>query len=292
MKENLSIRAADGYFLSVTSFSPKRSNRKVILINSATGVKQEYYFEFAQYLAAEGFKVYTYDYRGIGGSRPEKLKGFIASMHDWGSLDYHSMLHYISLAHPDLQLIVIGHSVGGQLVGLSPLSQKVEAFVTVGAQTPYIQNFAGGLMRLKLSLFWKVFIPVLTKITGYFPASSLGLFEDLPLGVAKQWADWAKSRNYVFDEFPDERKRFSSLQQASLMISFSDDDLAPKAAVEDLMQFYPNLKWNHLHLRPEDVLQQKVGHFGFFKNFMQSTMWREAVNWINATLEQKRSKAA
>jgi predicted alpha/beta hydrolase len=233
MKENLSVRTTDGYFLSVTCFNPKRSNRKVILINSATGVKQSYYSDFASYLANEGFKVYTYDYRGIGDSRPEKLKGFMASMHEWGSVDYHSMVQYITLAHPDLQLVVIGHSVGGQLIGLTDLSRKADAFVTVGAQTPYIQNFGGGMMRIKLHFFWNVLIPVFTKLAGYFPASKLGLFEDLPGPVAKQWARWAKTKNYLFSDFPEESKRFATLQQPSLMISFSDDELAPKPAVKD-----------------------------------------------------------
>jgi predicted alpha/beta hydrolase len=292
MKENLSIRTIDGYFLSVTCFTPSRFNRNIVLINSATGVKQNYYRDFAAYLSTEGFKVYTYDYRGIGGSRPAKMRHFLATMEDWGSLDYHSMVQYITLAHPDLQLVVIGHSLGGQLIGMSSLSAKADAIVTIGSQTPYWKNFEGNFTKLKLWFFWYTLIPLTTKLFGYFPGSLIRLFEDLPEGVARQWARWAKTKNFIFDEFPEKRKQYAALSQPGLMISFSDDELAPRAAVEDLMQIYSNVKWNHMHLRPEDVIQRKVGHFGFFRKLMHSTMWRETVNWINAVLEEKRKKAA
>ena len=44
---------------------------------------------FAAYLHAAGCEVLTYDYRGIGGSRPARLlRGFRAGWIEWGSLDF------------------------------------------------------------------------------------------------------------------------------------------------------------------------------------------------------------
>jgi predicted alpha/beta hydrolase len=292
MKETLKVMALDGVVLSATRFSPDKSNGKVVLINSATGVKQNYYHDFASFLSDAGFTVYTYDYRGIGGSRPAKLRGFKASLKDWGVFDYQAMLQDIFRSHPHSGILVAGHSVGGQIVGFSPLTSKVDALVMIGSQTPFWKNYKGFWMQVKLFIFWFVTIPFFTRIAGYFPASKLGLFEDLPKDVAKQWARWARSENYIFGEFPEMENKFSSLNRPALMISFSDDDLAPREAVIDLIQRYGKIRWDHWHFKPEDLMQNVIGHFGFFKKRMQDTLWKETLTWMNNPPSLKESKAA
>lgn len=277
MKENLTITASDGYQLSVKCFLPKNPNGDIVLINSATGVKQQYYGEFASFIAEQGFRVYTYDYRGIGESSPTSLVGFDASMHEWGTLDYHAVLKTLFTTFPDSKMTVIGHSVGGQIIGMSPLSENVDNIITIAAQTPYWKNFGS---QSKLFTFWYVMIPFFTKMFGYFPAAKLGLFENLPAGVALQWSRWAKSKSYVFDELPYMKERFRSLHQPALMISFSDDDYAPKGSVMNLMSFFKNLKWNHWHLNPSDIKQNKIGHFGFFRKKLASNMWTDITRWM------------
>jgi predicted alpha/beta hydrolase len=289
MKEIIKISASDGFPIAVTSFTPKRYNGKVILINSATGVKQTYYHEFATWLTEQGFRVYTYDYRGIGESKREHLKGFQATMEEWGTKDYHGVLKYLFLAFPDSQFTVIGHSVGGQIIGMSPLSENVDVIVNIGAQTPYWKNYDS---KFKLFTFWNVLVPFFTKVFGYFPAKRLRLFEDLPSGVALQWARWAKSENYVFDENPGFKDRFKALHQPALMVSFTDDEYAPKNAVEQLMSFFKNLKWTHIRITPEEIAQNEINHFGFFKKTMTTSVWYDVMNWTNRQLEIKASKAA
>ena len=292
MKEYLKVMAKDGVVLSATHFSPAQPNGKVVLINSATGVKQHYYQDFATYLSNHGFNVYTYDYRGIGGSRPESLRGFRALMQDWGLLDYQSMLQHVLRSHPQSRIVVAGHSVGGQLIGFSSLTSRVDAFVMIGSQTPFWKNYKGFWMRIKLFIFWFLTIPFFTKLAGYFPASKLGLFEDLPADVARQWARWAKSENYIFEEMPEMEKKFIALDRPALMISFSDDDLAPKSAVTDLIRRYQKVKWDHWHFKPDDLMQKAIGHFGFFKKRMEDTLWKETLIWMNNPPSIKEKKAA
>jgi predicted alpha/beta hydrolase len=118
------------------------------------------------------------------------------------------------------------------------------------------------------------------------------MFEDLPRRVARQWARWAKSPNYVFDESPALKTSFDLLDKKTLMISFSDDDLAPHRAVLDLKRFYSRLKIDHRHYKPEDVLQKRVGHFGFFKKRIESTLWKEIEMWIRNCLPERTHRAA
>ena len=50
---------------------------------------------FACFLQRQGFGVVTFDYRGIGDSRPPSLKGCSAQMHEWGQQDIAGVLHWI-----------------------------------------------------------------------------------------------------------------------------------------------------------------------------------------------------
>lgn len=63
MKEVI-LKTRDGVNIIAHLFQPDTSNGKLLLINSATGVKQQVYFGIAQYFAENSFTVITYDYRG------------------------------------------------------------------------------------------------------------------------------------------------------------------------------------------------------------------------------------
>src|SRR2546421_3033841 len=54
------------------------ADRPVVIINAATSVRCRYYSRFASFLFANGMDVITFDYRGIGESRPSTLRGFDA----------------------------------------------------------------------------------------------------------------------------------------------------------------------------------------------------------------------
>jgi predicted alpha/beta hydrolase len=153
----------------------------------------------------------------------------------------------------------------------------VDAFLLVASQTPYWPNFG---FPLKIMFLWYFLIPVLTPIFGYFPARRLGLFEDLPRNVALQWMRCAKRSNYIFDELPHLREQYELLQQPFKVISLSDDPYAPRKAAEDLLQFYTNVKLDHHHIRPNDIGEKHIGHFGFFKKRLESTLWKEATHWL------------
>jgi len=289
MKETIKISATDSYPLSVTCFTPKRFNGKIVLVNAEIGVSQHHYAEFSLWLADLGFRVYTYDYRGIGDSRSESLKHSKATLEEWGTKDYHSVLKYLFLSYPDSQFVVLGHGIGGQLVPLSPLSENLDLIVNIGSHTPSWRHQGS---KLKALFFWNIILPSITKVFGYYPAKQFGLFENLPSGVALQWRHWSKSKNLMLDEKPQYKERFKSLHQPALMISFADDKVAPKAAVDEFMSFFKNLKWTNLHTNPADIAQHEIGHFGFFSRSSTTSLWFDVVNWMNRQLEMKASRAA
>ena len=79
---DVTFASRDGYALSGTVFVPD-SPCCAILISSATAYAKRFYAPIAQYLAAKGAIVLTYDYRGIGRSRSGPLADDPTRMQDW-----------------------------------------------------------------------------------------------------------------------------------------------------------------------------------------------------------------
>src|SRR2546427_4243356 len=78
------IKTSDGYCLSGMLFMPpSTAPTRLIVISAATGVPQQFYAAYAQHLSTLGCAVVTYDYRGVGQSRPSSLRGFQTSLRDW-----------------------------------------------------------------------------------------------------------------------------------------------------------------------------------------------------------------
>src|SRR5262249_44056610 len=121
----LLIPARDGYPLGATLYQPKvkrsinAAPQAVALINCATAVKQRLYSWFAIFLAADEIAVLTYVFRGIGRPRPDSLKGFDARLSEWGTHDLPAAIDWLAARYPDARLFVVGHSIGGQLLGLA-----------------------------------------------------------------------------------------------------------------------------------------------------------------------------
>jgi len=278
----INFEASDGYTLSGSIYSPDKEGSKILLINSAVGVPQRYYTEFAQYMVQKGYTVYTYDYRGIGASKPASLKGFKADMQDWATKDLTGILSFIQEKHPNIPLSVIGHSFGGNCLGLNEKSQKVfDKIVMVGSQYGYYGYFWASKKPL-LFAFWNIFIPTLSTLYGYFPSQLFGMGEKLPKGAALEWARMCRHPKWLFSYLPDNKNFYASIKQPLLAISIEDDWYAPQKAVEKLMEVgYSNAQKERVHLHPQDFGMKEIGHFGFFKKKNQEKLWHLVSDFLN-----------
>ena len=52
------------------------------------------------------------------------------------------------------------------------------------------------LERLRVLAMWRLVGPLLTRWKGYLPWSLLGMGEDLPLDVYRQWREWCSHPRY------------------------------------------------------------------------------------------------
>lgn len=182
----LTIGATDGVPLAVAVHMPDGPPRATVLLPAAMGARQSYYTPFAAWLAAHGYLAVTFDYRGIGDSAPSTLRGFDASMLDWAQRDYPAALRFAKSLAPDRPLYVIGHSLGGQLPGLLPEPELIDALVTVGSGNGYWRYNAAPTKRRVLLLWW-VLVPLYTSLFGYFPGRQLRKVGDIPKAAMREW---------------------------------------------------------------------------------------------------------
>ena len=273
------IQTSDGYGIHTHIFSPKHSNGKLLLINSATGVKQQMYFAFAQYMCDHGFTVLTYDYRGIGLSKPKRLKGFEASMRMWGTHDYKSLTTYIQNHYPHYTYYCLGHSVGALILGMNADSIIFEKFVFIATQNTYLNHLNWQTQVLGYFAFG-ILQPVSSKILGYFPAQYLGLGESLPKGSASDWRKLVlnkKSTNRLLEEVEDFSK---SLNQNTLMIRLEDDLWVTEKGVKHLFKdTYSNIKVQHRLILVSESEVGKIGHIDYFRSF-NSKLWSIILQYL------------
>ena len=278
MTEPFRLAARDGYALGATLFRPRAASGRAALVMAATGVPQDYYARFAVYLAERGFTVLTFDYRGIGKSLSGDLRKLSASMSDWALLDASAAFDFLS--NKTQHIFAIGHSFGGQAFGLLPEPQRIAAAFMVGSQSGYWKNWPA-LGRAWMWPATHVALPLVSRLHGYFPSSRLGFGEDLPAGVAIEWARWCRNPHYLVGDLGVHAAyaRFAAPLRA---YAISDDAFAPAGAVQALLDLYPASKSEIRRVHPRDVGAGRIGHFGFFRESFRDTLWREAAQWLEA----------
>jgi len=276
--ERVEFAARDGQRLGGTLFRASAPAGRALQIQAATGVPQEYYAKFAAYLAARGFSVLTFDYRGIGRSRPRSLRGMRARMRDWALLDAAGALDFLAGTAPGARLMVVGHSFGGVSTALLPQAPRLAAVVMVGSQSGYWRHWPP-LGQCWMWLATHVVLPVVPRLLGYFPSSRLGFGEDLPAGVAIEWAGWCRHPQYLVGALGAHEAfaRFCAPLRAYVA---TDDAFAPPRAAAALLGLYPAARGELRRIAPRDVGADRIGHFGFFRERFRDTLWRDAAEWL------------
>lgn len=279
---SLRLPARDGFKLAATLYEPQGNgawgHETLVVISSATAVPRTYYDGFARFLAGRGFAVLTYDYRGIGESRPRSLRGFEARMHQWGEEDLAGVIDWACRRVQPARLLSVGHSVGGQLVGLAENNERIGALLTVASQSGYWGHWPSP-ERWRVALYWHLVFPVVSRAFGYMPGW-MGIKEDLPGGVAREWAAWGRRPQFLLDGHEERRAGFERFARPIFAYSFEDDGFAPRAAAVALLHFYRNSRVVHRHIVPHTAGLPPVGHFGFFRDRFRDTLWEEAAGWL------------
>ncbi|HUL96821.1 MAG TPA: alpha/beta fold hydrolase [Usitatibacter sp.] len=247
-------------------------------IGAAMGVRREYYAPLAQFFADHGIHVLTFDYRGMGGSRRGPLRRLEADVRTWAEKDLAAMLVEARKPAPSLPLLFVGHSLGGQILGVTPGREAVSAAVTVNAGSGYYRF--NDRMKGRVRLLWFFLFPVLTPVFGYFPGRRLRMIGDLPKGVADQWRRWCLHPEYHLAEGEGWRRLMAEFEAPILRYSFADDEMITERATDSLHSFYRSARIERRHVTP--ARGAPIGHFGYFNERNRGTLWAGTLEWLRA----------
>ena len=281
--EAVQFYAQDGYPLHGTLYRPHHIKASLLLC-CATGVPQGFYRRFAEYATLRGYQVLTFDYRGVAKSAPPQLKGFAMSYLDWGRLDVSAAIEY--LAQDTYPILMIGHSYGGQALGLTYNHDKVQAMVSFGTGAGW-SGYMPLKARLKVQVLWQIIFPPVVRYSGYLPWSKFNMGADLPLGVYQQWRKWCKNPLYFFQDAEQAEliAQFAQVKTPIYAVSALDDDWALPKSRYAFMQHYKNAPIEYINLRAQDVGMQKIGHMGYFRQGAEQ-IWQRLFDRLDKSVGQ------
>jgi predicted alpha/beta hydrolase len=287
-EESIEFSARDGFRLRGTLRSPIRADdvKCAVILNSGAGIAETRYERFSRYLATNGVAVLTYDYRGIGTSERGRIRKLQATIEDWSELDCSAAVGTVHEKYKPVPIIGIGHSIGGLLFGGATNADRIDHFLFLCPHTGYVGDYRARYIT-PMAILWHLAMPIATKAFGYFPAKFLRLGEDIPGGVAMQWARHVAP----FDAASSGRRRSARLAEyltscarttgTALLITFSDDGFATPRGRARVKRLFSSLRTSEWTIRPEEVGMKRIGHFGFFRKDAQAMLWPRVLSHLD-----------
>jgi predicted alpha/beta hydrolase len=276
-EDALSLRSGDGTPLAATAFEPEGQPWAAVLIAPAMGIGAAYYARFARWLAGQGAAVLSFDYRGIGGSRFGKpLRGFQADLDDW-LRDQDAALLAMAKRWPDLPLLLVGHSLGGQQAAALPSRDRLAGVVGVALGSGYVGDLVPSY-RLQARLFLHAIGPLALAVAGYFPGQRLGLVGDVPQGAMRQWRRWCLTPGYLLDA-EQRRPLYKAARFPLVSLAPADDEMLAESGLRMMFEAHGNARCFE-RLQPQNGA--RLGHTGFFKDTHRETHWPRALHHLRA----------
>ena len=273
-KQTLQVNGAVSLALRV--YEPAGAARASVVIGGAMGVRQSFYEAFARWMAQQGFRVTTFDYRGHGDSLHGAMRDVKADLFDWAQ-DYEAVISAAKAALPMQPLYLLGHSLGAQLPGLLRKPGQVDGLLSVAAGSGYWRDNAPKLRRV-VPYFWWVLVPLATRLCGSFPGRALKKVGDLPSGVILQWRRWCLHPTYsVGAEGAAVAQSYGAVRFPVLALSMADDELMTLRGTHNLVNLYANTERRVESISPAELKVRRIGHFGFFRDQFRQSLWPRAV---------------
>ncbi|MGI9263971.1 MAG: alpha/beta hydrolase family protein [Gammaproteobacteria bacterium] len=281
--DQVNIAAADGTSCIVTFFDRQTAeNPPVILCAPALGVSARSYRTLAEHLAADGNIVITADHRGIGESSVRASRTTDFGYAETLSVDWPVLIDTIRSRHPLGPLLILGHSLGGQLGSLYAAihPDRISGLILVASCSVYYKGWGcpAGLAVLagtQLAAF-------IAQLMGYFPGKKLGFGGNEARRLMRDWARNARSGRYDIENCPQDFENLLGLFDGPVLsISIAGDTFAPPLACNNLTG---KLKAAQLTKRRVHVAGEsgRKRHFDWLRS--PSTVCQEIKTWLGSQI--------
>ncbi len=273
---DLIITTKNGSQLAARLFTSPQA-KSIVIMAGAMGVVQQCYEKFATFLSQNGHHVITFDYVGTGQSLQTHLKECDTDILTWGEQDCHALIKFAKHTYPDLPIQWIGHSVGAQLLGMTPNINHVQQAISVAAGSGYWRTNSVPTKRIVWFL-WYFVAPISVNVLGYFPGKKLNMVGDLPGNVMRQWRRWCLNKEYAVGYEGDTlRQQYAQVDIPITAVSFEDDEMMSKASIDSLHGFFTGAKVTHQRLSPDHTQGEFVGHLGWFREKFKESIWAQQI---------------
>lgn len=269
------LDTGSGVELAATWHAPHRAPRGVAVVAPGVAVPARVMGGLADALAAAGWAALRFDFPGVGASpdRPQDVPG---AMVEWATRDLDTVLAVARDRAGDDPVVLVGHSAGAWLLGLSQRSDDVDAVLAIA-------SMSGSWRGLKRSAWPQLLpamylaIPLLTRLTGRLPGWS-GLGADAPGAAMRQWAAWCRRPRFFLDD-PTVTSHLGEIAAPVRVVLATDDQwatLASSRAVWD-RTVGPT---EYVMVDPEDHGGHPIGHIGLLRARFADTVWADALRWL------------
>lgn len=258
--ETIRLQRREGTSFALQVYAAADLTAPSILIQPAMGVKAGYYTPLAMALRDAGYNVAVAELRGheeSGGRKPGRDYDF--GYHELLTEDWPQAVTAAKARFPGAPFYLYGHSLGGQVSAI------------YAAHHP--QQLDGLILTAVSSVHWKLwplpFWPysqaaVLTaKLLGHFPGEKFRFAGREARSVIADWGRQARTGRFWFGKPGriDHDAVLATLTLPVLAISLQGDFFAPKHAMNDIVQRFPQAALTREHLDPKAMGIDGIDHF-------------------------------
>jgi predicted alpha/beta hydrolase len=259
--------------------------KPAILVFAAMGAPARAYRRLCRWFAAQGYPIATLDLRGTGESLPIPRRGidFGISAHLYE--DWPAAVAWARRTYPNRKLVLLGHSIGGQLSGIyagqNPGMVSALVLLTTTSvwfrSTPFLKRQLRGLYMFAAFSLW-------ARWHGWLDGAVFNWGLPLARQVVLDWARWGFSGRYSDTEKRNLDGAIAAVDLPVLSVSFTDDvGLAPKEACDDYVRRMPKAQLTRWHLTPQEIGLQEASHFTHLRG--ADEFWRRVDDWLQKTLK-------
>jgi len=279
------VEAADGCSARALCYDAA-TGAPVVLFMPAMGVRADYYGDFARSLQQAGLSAIVQELRGTGSSSVRAARGSDYGYRELIELDWPAAIDHARKRHPNSKLVMMGHSLGGQITCLhqarTQAEQRADAIVMVACCSAHHGGYA--FPRSLGIRAGTELAHVVASTLGFFPGDRLGFGGRQGRRIIADWAREARLGRYAVEgDDSDYRTLLSALETPALSVSFEGDGLAPRRTVDALCARLAPGAVERWHLDAAELALQHIDHFRWVRG--GDALAPRLAAWIGQTLD-------
>ncbi|APE24947.1 MULTISPECIES: alpha/beta hydrolase family protein [Streptomyces] len=261
------ITARDAATSTLRALAQPDPAAPVVVVLPAMGMSARNYTPLVRALHRAGLTVVTTDLRGHGESLPVPARGVGFGYREIVEEDIGAVLRETAAAFPHAPVLLLGHSLGGQLglIHCGLRQPRLSGVVLVASGSAWYRCFGplAGPRRLLLSQVYAAVAALL----GHWPGERLGFAGRESARLIRDWSRQVRTGRYeVPGAAGDYERALRRVALPVLAVDVAGDALAPPAAVDHLCAKMPRADITRWHYGRDDAEGRPLDHFRWIRH--------------------------